>query len=259
MDRNVTIIGTGPIGQTVAEAVGAAHGLRLSAVLYRNRPGPFPATLLCRSAGEVPDSLVADCAGGEGLTAHGAQLLAMGRSVLTLSAAALADDTLRGQLQEAAQNGGAQLGVVSGAIGAIDALAAAAAGGLTRVTYTGRKPPVGWRGSPAEAVLDLANLTAPAEHYRGSARQAALDYPKNANVAATVALAGLGFDNTEVVLIADPSVSANTHTLEAEGAFGHFSATFAGVALPGNPRSSAMAAYAMISALRGAVAPIRVG
>ncbi|MEM6849113.1 MAG: aspartate dehydrogenase, partial [Pseudomonadota bacterium] len=142
---------------------------------------------------------------------------------------------------------------------AIDALSAAAQGGLSRVTYTGRKPPAGWRGSPAQTVLDLDTLTEPAEHFRGDARAAALAYPKNANVAATVALAGLGFSDTEVVLIADPAARANTHRLEAEGAFGHFSAEFSGNALPDNPRSSAMAAYSMVAALKGEVAAIRVG
>ncbi|MEM6849177.1 MAG: aspartate dehydrogenase [Pseudomonadota bacterium] len=257
--NRVSIIGRGSIAATVAMAIKADPRLGLVAVLVRGGAAAFAPELSVTGAANLPRGVVADCAGGEGLRAHGEMVLANGCKLFTLSAAALADDGLRARLTDAAAAGGGQLLVVSGAIGAIDALSAAAQGGLSRVTYTGRKPPAGWRGSPAQTVLNLDSLTEPAEHFRGDARAAALSYPKNANVAATVALAGLGFRDTEVVLIADPGATANTHRLEAEGAFGHFSAEFSGNALPDNPRSSAMAAYSMVAALKGEVASIRVG
>jgi aspartate dehydrogenase len=160
------------------------------------------------------------------------------------------------RLVAAAQLGGAQLRVVSGAIGALDALSAGSVGTLTKVTYRGRKPPRGWRGSPAETKLDLEALTESAVHFSGNARDAALQYPKNANVAASVALAGIGFDDTEVELIADPGVQRNVHEVVAEGDFGRSEFRIEGDSLPDNPRSSAITAMSVVREILNPSSPI---
>ncbi len=249
----VALIGRGPIAQYVAAHLSPA--LQVTQMLLR--PGaeaPLDVAVVT-AAEDIDADLVADCAGTDGLRAHGPALLAAGHRVFTLSAAALADRELSAALLEAAERGGGRILLAAGAIGAIDTLAAAKVGGLSHVRYTGRKPPAGWAGTPAER-YDLSNLTVPLVHFEGTAREAALAYPKNANVAATAALAGVGFEATMVRLIADPSVTANTHTLEAEGTFGQFEATFEAAPLPGNPRSSALAAMSLVRALEGHVSPL---
>ncbi len=193
--------------------------------------------------------LAVDCAGHPALRQHGEAVLAGGTDLVSVSSGALADADLCGRLEAAARQGGAQLRIVSGAIGALDALSAGSVGVLAKVTYRGRKPPRGWRGSAAESKLDLDTLSEPAVHFRGSARNAALEYPKNANVAASVALAGIGFDDTTVELIADPNAKRNVHEIVAEGDFGRFEFKIEGRSLPDNPRSSAVTAMSVVRAI----------
>ncbi len=194
--------------------------------------------------------LVIDCAGHAALAMHGPAVLARGIDLVTVSLGALADESVLQSLEAAAHTGNAKLHLASGAIGALDCLQAARVGHLENVTYVGRKPPTGWRDSPAEQKIDLAALKTGAKtHFEGTAREAALAYPKNANVAAAVALAGVGFDKTSVRLIADADVSANIHEIEAIGDFGSFTFRINGQSLPDNPRSSALAAMSVISKL----------
>lgn len=253
----VCVVGRGPIARTVVERLAGGPVRVVQMLLRAGATAPFDVPAIDH-AGAVAADLVSDCAGVEGLAAHGPALLLAGRTVVTLSAAAFADAALSDRLMAAAERGGGRVLLAPGAIGAVDALAAAREGGLTSVRYTGRKPPAGWAGTPAAAQADLARLDRVLVHFEGNARDAALAYPKNANVAATVALAGIGFEATAVRLIADPFVQANTHTLEADGAFGHFEATFEARSLPGNPRSSALAAMSMVRTLLGEAAALRI-
>lgn len=246
----VGLIGHGAIAQYVLRYLDdSAHDL--AAILLRPErqaqagSGPY---VYCVE--DLPDTLdlVVDCAGHAALATYGAPILKRGMDVATVSLGALADADLYDSLQKAALAGQGRLHLASGAIGALDCLQAAHVGGLDRVTYTGRKPPRGWLGSPAENHLDLIGMSSGAAvHFQGTARAAATTYPKNANVAAAVALAGLGFDDTHVTLIADAGVSENIHEIEATGVFGSFSFQIRGRSLPDNPRSSALAAMSVVA------------
>src|SRR2546423_6057441 len=135
--------------------------------------------------------IIAEVASQQAVAEHGEQILRNGVDLLVISVGALADAKLFDRLETAAEFGNSRMLLPAGAIGGLDAIAAMRLGGLSSARYRSRKPPAAWRGSAAEKVLDLDKLTKPAVLYTGTAREAALLYPQNANVAAAVALAGL--------------------------------------------------------------------
>jgi aspartate dehydrogenase len=252
---NVTLVGYGAIAQGVLERL-PAH-VRVTHVVVRTDKIAMTQTTLLPgvvAVDTVPNdaTLVLECAGHSAIHDHVLPALKRGIACGVLSVGALSEAGLPEALEAAAKEGrditpACQVHLLSGAIGAIDALAAAKLGGLTSVIYTGRKPPAGWRGSPAEAVCYLSTLSEPFVILQASARQAAQQYPKNANVAATVSFAGLGLDATQVLLIADPTVTENVHEVHAVGAFGSFKLEMRGNPLPSNPKTSMLT---VLSALR---------
>jgi len=133
----------------------------------------------------------------------------------------------------------------AGAVGGIDLLSALRPSGIKSLRYTGRKPPMAWTGTPAEGLLDLPSLTEPAVFFTGTARDAARLYPKNANVAATLALAGPGFEGTEVQLVADPTITRNVHEVAVTAGAGDFHIRIEGKPAPDNPKTSLATVYSL--------------
>ena len=115
--------------------------------------------------------------------------------------------------------------------------------------YTCIKPVEAWRHTAAEEIVDLDTLDSSTSIFCGSARAAARAYPRNANLAAAVAFAGLGLDRTEVELIADPGATEIYARIEAQSATGELDVAVAGAGFSGNPKSSRITAMSAIAAL----------
>jgi aspartate dehydrogenase len=250
--QDVILVGFGAIGRSIFQRLVNSKQTRVThIVVSKARVTALQAELgdVVHVVDAIPaqSRLVLECAGHSALTQHIMPALARGIECGVLSAGALSSEGLYEQLVQAAEQGRTQVHLLSGAIGGIDAISAARLNGLTEVTYTGRKPPSSWRGSPAEQIVNLDNLEEPTVILQATAREAARLYPKNANVAATVSLAGIGLDATQVRLIADPSATENFHEIVARGAFGEMHLTMRGNPLSDNPKTSMLT---VLSALR---------
>ncbi|MFZ9313993.1 MAG: aspartate dehydrogenase [Burkholderiaceae bacterium] len=261
---HIALLGYGAIGRAILQAYPldpAAPWLQTLVVrpgqeeAVRNQVDPIIAV-----TAEVPETttLLLECAGHEAVASHVLPALARGTRVGMVSTGALSDHVLLAELDSAAHRGQTQLHLLSGALGGIDALSAARGAGLEAVVYTGRKPPKAWIGTPAEHERDLGALSAPQVIFAGSAREACRRYPKNANVAATIALAGLGLDRTEVRLVADPTIDRNGHSFEARGVFGAMQVHLQVQPLVSNPKTSALTVWSAVRFLRSQQAGIIV-
>ena len=134
-------------------------------------------------------------------------------------------------------------------------VAAAAAMGIGDVEHRIVKPPGAWLGTPAEEEFDLEALDESVTIFRGTVAGTASRFPRNANVAMTTALAGIGPDQTKVTLVADPAATTNRHKISATGSFGRLAVTIDNQPLPDNPKTSAMAALNLARCIRNRVEP----
>lgn len=256
----VALIGLGGMGRLVArelqadskadiELVGAIVAEADREVLQNETGLALPLLDNIDSLLNTKPDIIAECASHAAVHEHAERVLLEGISLLIISTGALADDGLLARLKQAATAHDAKILLPAGAVGGIDALGAARLAGLQRVTYRAVKPARAWQGTDAELSLDLESLDKTRCFYRGTAREAALKYPKNSNVAATVALAGMGFDNTTVELLADPEATENSHEIDVVAGSGSFRITLCGIPLPESPKTSALAAYSVARCL----------
>lgn len=253
----VAFVGWGAIARTAAELlVETGADVEIVAVAVRDvdrerPPVPGGARLVATADAllATEPNLVVEAAGRESVEPWGSAALSAGVDIMLLSISAFAGTDLLDDFIMLAESNGARIHLPPGAIGGIDALVAARYMGLTEVEHRIVKPPAGWRGSPAERLCDLDDLTEPTTFFTGSSPEAASQFPKNANVTMTTALAGVGPERTRISLVADPAATANRHEIRAAGEFGQMEVILTNAPLPANPKSSAMTALSLARAI----------
>ena len=193
-----------------------------------------------------PD-IVVEAASQDAVRDFGETVLKKGIDFMVIATGAYGDPKLFKKHIAAAEKGGARLRLPSGAIAGLDGLLAMRAGTLTQVKYTSIKPPHAWNGTPAETDFDLPSIKTRTVIFKGKPADAGRLYPKNANLAVTVALCGLGLDRTEIELVADPTLPAGTNAslLEVEGDSGTLVIERQGLAMPDNPKTGVLTALSM--------------
>ena len=238
--KRVGLIGCGAIGTVLAEAierkivvcdelivfdVDVAKTNKLKAAL------DFPIKI-AESVDELlaaKPKVIVEAAGQQAVREYYNKLLASKTDFIIMSTGALLDlDTNTPKLH-----------FPSGAIGGLDALSPAALAGISEVTLTSRKPPkaLGKTNSQPETI------------YEGYAEEAARQFPREMNVAATLALT-VKPTKVKVKVVSDPTVTRNTHQIHVKWRYGEMNLQFANDPHPDNPHTSALAAWSAINLLK---------
>jgi len=267
MATRVAIAGFGTIGRVVAGHLDRGiDGMRLAAVSARDagraaaamagfadKPPVVPLSRLWEEA-----EIVVECAPASVLRELAEPALAHGRTLITLSCGALLDNF---DLVELARAHGGRILVPTGALLALDAVQAAAIGEISRVHMITRKPPGGLAGAPYLVAngIEVDGLNAAKLVFTGSAREAARGFPANVNVAAALAMAGIGPDRTTIEIWADPAVERNMHRIEVEADSARFAFEIENVPSLENPRTGKLTALSVVALLRKMSSPLAIG
>ena len=266
MTMTVGIAGLGAIGLPLARSLDAEiEGLQLIAVAsrdtakakarlagFRSPPHVVPIKQLAEA------DIVVEAAPAAVFEAIATAAIDAGRILVPASVGALLP---RMHLVERAKETGARIVVPTGALLGLDAVRAAAEGPVESITIESRKPPAGLEGAPylVKHGIEIAGLREAKRVFEGNAFDAAAGFPANVNVAAALALAGIGPVRTKVEIWADPNVTRNTHTIRVEAEAARFTMTIENVPSEDNPRTGKLTPLSMLACLRGLVSTLKVG
>src|SRR5689334_5958292 len=267
MTLHIAVGGLGAIGKVVARRLDKGiEGLTLAAVAARDvaraeaAMWDFGRKVPVVSLGRLCEhaDVIVECAPAAVLRELAEPALAQGRMVMMLSCGALLDNF---DLVDLARRNGGRIVVPTGALLGLDAVIAAAEGGISRVQMITRKPPEGLAGAPYLVAnkINVTGLTESKRVFSGTAREAARGFPANVNVAAALALAGIGPDRTIVEIWADPGVTRNIHRIEVEASAARLSMQIENVPSEDNPRTGRLTALSVIAALKKLASPLAIG
>jgi aspartate dehydrogenase len=263
----IAIAGLGAIGRAVARRLtDGLPGLSLAAIATgdagKARDWLNAQNIDCPvvELEEFPEhaDLAIECAPASLLERICRPMLEAGKQVMVLSCGALLP---RPDLIDLAKAHDGRILVPTGALLGLDAVAAAAEGKIYSVKMTTRKPPNGLVGAPYLVTNNISvdGLNTAKLVFSGTAREAAAGFPANVNVAAALALAGVGPVRTKVRIWADPTVTRNIHTVTVDADAARFTMTIENVPTAENPKTGRITALSMLACLRGLVSPLKVG
>jgi aspartate dehydrogenase len=193
--------------------------------------------------------LVVEAASQDAVGQYSEAILSKGINLMVMSVGALSDDALLAQLRKAAEKSNSKLIIPSGAITGLDGIGSGAVGRLDTIILTTTK-------NPKSLGVDTISKSL---IFEGSAREAVKKFPKNVNVAATLALAGMGFEKTKVRIVADPDAARNQHEIFVKGDFGEMRIRIENLPSPDNPKTSYLAAMSAVAAIKKFNAGIIIG
>jgi len=249
------IIGCGAIGSDVAKAADVMKEIEKIYLFDINKTAAekLCSTLKKASLKTVKEFLedvdvVFEAASQQAVEQYAVLVLEAKKDLIIMSIGSLFNDSLRKKLENIARKYHRKIYLPSGAVCGIDGVLAASIEQLDSVTLVTTKPPASLGKSVEERTIV----------FKGTAREAVKQFPRNINVAACLSLAGVGFDETKVEIVADPVETRINHKILAHGRFGRLRAEVENMPNPNNPQSSYMASLSAIATLRRVLDPIQI-
>ncbi len=186
------------------------------------------------------------------------QALEAKRSVLAMSVGRLLNSS---NLFRLAKKNKCQLLLPSGAIAGIDAIKAASLIGIDSIMLTTRKPPVGFDNNSylINKGIDPLKITKETLIFEGGVAAAVKAFPRNINVAATLALASQCKKKIIIRIITSPKYKTNSHEIELKGKFGRIVTQTDNFVCPDNPKTSYLAVLSGLQSLKQYCSGVFVG
>ena len=238
--RRVGIIGCGAIGTVISQAfeqnlifcdelILFDIDSKKTEILKRRINFPTKAVFTIDEMLELRPKVIVEAASRQAVMDYAEKIVSESIELIVMSTGALLDLDLPSTL----------IHIPPGAIGGIDALSSAKLAGIEEVLLTSRKNP---------KALSMTNKELK-KVYEGTAKEAARQFPREMNVAATLALS-VKPALVKVQVLSDPAVQRNTHEIRVKWRFGEMFLQFANDPHPENPHTSALAAWSAINLLK---------
>lgn len=264
---NIGIVGCGAIGTILAKAIEKDirqvtitalndieidHAKNLKKTLKSNPKTTTLDELIDRS------DIIIECAHKNSVKEVASKTLKKKKDILIMSVSGLIDNL---DIFELAKKNNSTIYIPSGAIAGIDALKAAKHNNIKSVTLTTTKPKKGLEGAPyiIENKIDLDSIKKKTTIFKGNVYEAIKGFPKNINISATIALAGIGPQNTQVKIIVDPKSYTNSHELKITGDFGEITTQTKNTPSKDNPKTSYLAALSAIAKIKDITENTKIG
>ena len=220
--KRIGFLGCGKIGQALLKHIKELDGVDVAFVqdpVYTKAAGDtFPVVTKGDKDLYATADLIIECANASVLKEWGVTML-QATDVLTFSVTAFSDPSFWDTMVQCKQTSGHHLYIPHGAILGLDGIFDGRAMWTAIKIVTTKSPKRLGRTDTERTVL-----------YDGPTRKACELFPRNVNVHASVALAGIGFDRTESVIIVDPAVETNAHHIYLDSDSTHMELIISSVA-----------------------------
>ena len=250
MNKKVGIAGVGAIGSAVARAlVKGIAGYELVAAADIKPSAEFAIPYMSFTELAECCDLIVEALPPSVVPALTQEVFKADKDLIMISSCAL---LMFPGIMEQHRSSKSRIIVPSGALAGLDGVSSLAQLGIKSAKIASTKAPKNYGGAPFITAqnIDLSTIKTRQLLFKGNAYEASKNFPANVNVAATLSLAGIGGERTEVEIWADPDSVGNCHEIEVVGEYSTIRARVENMPDPANPKSSMLAAQSIVSLLK---------